>query len=47
MEETHLIQSHENLIYKSFYVVELGKFIISAQVLMRVTKDSSQSCVGE
>lgn len=48
-EETHLIQSHEYLTYKSFYVpvVEVGKFVIPAQVLLRVPKDSSQSCVGE
>lgn len=31
-EETHLIQSHEYLTYKSFYVpvVEVGKFVIPA-----------------
>ena len=48
-EEMHLIQSHENLMYKSFYVpvVEVGKFVIPAQVLLRVPKDSCQSCVGE
>lgn len=47
-EEMHLIDSHENLMYRSLCACGGSKVIvIPAQVLLRVPKDNCQSCAGE